>query len=502
MIELQFPKFSEDRYLFWLNHCLGPFDLNAIYTGEKVEFNSSLRSLEQSRGIYGENDVEHQTLSGKFEYYPLVNGCTLAADTMNPKRIAVPIWNSAHSPETKYSQFGLATNRGVSFRYINSACTMCEQVATDRNPDTGMWSLWLVSAYATNDRLQTFTQHDILDISATSTNSWLITARTRSWTRTPGQIAPLYPFASQIDFETITSMMNFNMTLTQNAVKQYVTGCYQARIPEAITSTYQMKQQIETLVGSMLGGKEFPIPDYPYGDLAMRALNQVDSNHTNMIEFLRDLRHPLTMIPKLRNLRSLKAWSDRYLTVQYGILPTVRDIQTIVQAFKKREPYLDKNGFRIYAAGEPTSLIQGDLSFMKVQYLKVALDREDSEFKLLIERLENMGLFPDLEKIWDLVPYSFAIDWLVDVGNFLKRVDTNLRILRLDIRYVTMSRKTTMSGASHLGNLETPFVGTVDWTKYQRWVSDQCPGPTLSLRTPDQPFTHWVEAGALLLQRS
>jgi hypothetical protein len=379
---------------------------------------------------------------------------------------------------------------------------MCEQIATERNPDTGMWSAWYVSAYASSDKPTTLSRVDITSISATSTNTWTITARRRGWGKDPAHLPPAYNFASQLSFETLTNMSNNGYVLNQDTVSTYVVGDYQVRIPAYDNSPRAMKLQIDSLIGSIFGGKEFPIVDYPYGDLAMRALNQIDSNHTNMIEFLRDLRHPTQMIPKLRNLRSLKEWSGRYLTVQYGILPTVRDLQTIVKAFKDRVPYLDKNGFRTYAAGEPSQLTVGKLTYTKLQYLKVALDREDDEFKLLIERLENMGIFPDFEKIWDLVPYSFVIDWFVDVGKMLKRVDTNLRLLRLKIRYVTMSRKTTMSGSSDSDTLETPFIGTVEWTKYQRWVSDQCPSPTLSLTTPSQPFNHWLDAGALLVQRT
>lgn len=502
MIELQFPRVVEDRYLFFQNVCFGPFDPSGIYSGEHVAFNSTLRSLEQSRGIYGENSVEHQSLTGKFEYCPMVNGITPAPTTQWPKKVTVPVWNYLHSATTVSSNAGLATDGGVSLGYMDASRSICYQYAFSRDPLTGKWSMWIVQSYASVTRPDNITRYDFTTITSTSGDLCTVKSRKRFWSVTqPGFPLTKIDWRVQQTYSVITSCMGSTNPYS-DASSSLGGSWYKARIPSYSTSPSDMKKQIDALIGIIFPEKEFPVEDYPYGDLAMRALNQVDSNHTNMIEFVRDLRHPTDMIPKLRNMRSLKAWADRYLTIQYGILPTVRDLQTIVKAFRARSPYLDKNGFRTYSAGETRNLTVDSLTYTKIQYIKVALDREDDEFKLLLERLENMGTFPSFENIWDLVPYSFAIDWLVDVGNFLKRIDTNLRLLRLNIRYVTMSRKTIVHGSSTGGSVKTPFIGTIEWTKYQRWVTDHCPGPTLSLTPPSQPFNHWLEAGALLLQRT
>ena len=503
MIELHFPKASEDRYLFFQGLCLGPFDSNCLYKGEMVEFNSTLRSLEQKSGMYGENTVEHQKLSGRFEYHPMINGCSPAPLNWAPFRVAVPCWDYVTKEVTVYANAGLGMPDSVNMSYTSSSMPSIWQYACIRDPITGNWTIWQTLSAVGYARCSSTMRWDITSFHPLYGDTVGLTCRYRSWNSSfAGYSLSKYDWCVQQSADVIISTIGTANPVSDSIrVDYYTAKVYKVRIPSYTNSTADMKRQIDSLIGTIFQGKEFPVKDYPYGDLAMRALNQVDSNHTNMIEFLRDLRHPAKMIPKLRNLRSLKGLSSTYLGVKYGILPTVNDLQTIVKAFKARAPYLDKNGFRTYSAGETTALTIDNIVYTKIQYLKVALENEDDEFKLLIERLENMGIFPDFEKIWDIVPYSFVIDWFVDVGKMLKRVDTNLRILRLNIRYVTMSRKTTVRGVSTAESLQTPFIGSIDWTKYHRWVSDQCPGPTLSLTTPSQPFNHWLDAGALIIQR-
>jgi hypothetical protein len=248
---------------------------------------------------------------------------------------------------------------------------------------------------------------------------------------------------------------------------------------------------------------KFPIEDKHYGLLAQEASQTVNANNVNMIAFLRDLRKPQELIPKLRNLRKLKlkGVSGEYLGVQYGILPTISDIQAIIRACKAAKAYLDKNGFKTYTAGWHKEIKQNGLTSELTQRIKLAIEDEDDAFQELIQRLESMGTLPTFVNIWDLVPYSFVVDWFIDVGGLLERVDTHLRLLRLNIRYVTMSRKTKVSGKMPV-DVGTTFVGSIDWVHYHRWTSDQCPVPPLSLETTFQDFNTWLEAGALLAQRT
>lgn len=243
-----------------------------------------------------------------------------------------------------------------------------------------------------------------------------------------------------------------------------------------------------------------PVEEEHYGVLAMRATDKVNSNHVNMIEFLRDLRHPLEMFPKLKNLKNLGSISSDYLAVHYGLLPTIDDLRKIWDSAKSRVVHTDKSGYAIYRSSHSSESQNIDFCRSVVQRIKVAVENEDEGFKSLLNRLDDLGSLPKTENLWDLIPYSFLVDWFVDVGGLLERVDAYNRIMRLRIPYVTMSRKETIDATFRVAS-GFPYHGQISRVHYQRWVSDQCPVPPASVSFGDLLSNHWLEAGALLLQR-
>lgn len=253
-------------------------------------------------------------------------------------------------------------------------------------------------------------------------------------------------------------------------------------------------------------------PDCHYGDLAMVASRKVILNKVNMLEFLCDAIHPTELIPKLSNLatlfstnkralRKLKDVSGEYLRLQFGILPTASDLQQIVDAFTAWKPYFDSNGFSTVTAYHTRTASYGNCNRTITQRIKLAIDKEDQGLQRLFQQLENIGSLPTFENVWDLIPYSFLVDWFIDVGGYLQRVDTRRRIHRLNIRYVTMShRDVTTQNFSEL-SLESPFTGELSLVRYRRWSDDHCPVPPVSLQIPTTPFNHWLEGTALIIQR-
>lgn len=236
-----------------------------------------------------------------------------------------------------------------------------------------------------------------------------------------------------------------------------------------------------------------------YGDLAMEASKKARTCQTNVISLLRDIRHPAEMIPKLKNLAHLKAHANNYLTVKYGVLPTISDLQEIVAAFKKMAFY-DKNGYRTLNAGYTTNVSSFERSETLTQRIKIAVKQEDSMLQNLYQKFCSVGVFPTLANLWDLVPYSFVLDWFVDVGGFLEVVDTRLLFSTMNIGYTTKSSKLT-TVIHFLPCIATPYLGNITRVHYHRWVSDQCPVPPLVLKSTTEDFDHWVESGALVIQR-
>jgi hypothetical protein len=246
---------------------------------------------------------------------------------------------------------------------------------------------------------------------------------------------------------------------------------------------------------------EFPLTEVNYGELAARAVKQKRVIDTNLYEFLRDLKDVKSLIPKLSNLKGLKGAADSYLSVKYGVLPTISDLTEIVNVFKARKPYFDKFGFQVFNASHISEQKGLRNTFSLEQYIKVPVANEDSELLRLLSTMDEYGFGLTLENVWDLTRFSFAIDWFIDVGGFLERIDNNQRLLRYNIPYTTMSCKKVVTGEiPQTSGLSV--LGPVSWRYYHRWIDSHCPLPPITLSTTPTVSDHWLEAGALIIQRT
>lgn len=497
MISLVAPRTGEDIYVLFSGFLIGPYDQFLNCEGEIVDLPSEFATMTQSRGIWHENNVQHDKVTGDITYRPILYGAYPIPDYFFPNGLMFPMYNYGGIETELRADYGLALPHAVAYSLKNYVFS---QVCVEQDPDNpSLWTSYLISGMSYDPHRPTVFR--IIDMISIDSIDQIYVRYTTEFTT---YNYPLRDYngpdwLTQQSAETIKGAFA-GLTINSSVASQTSTPWYRIRIPDnTVWSPKLAQEHIDGIVRQLVPDK-YPIPDVNYGDLAMKASEKISANHVNMIAFLRDLRHPTEMIPKLRNLRRLKSYADDFLTVEYGILPTISDLQTIVAAFKRLGPYVDRNGFRTYSAGALSSKDVDNIHFTLEQHIKLAIGNEDSGFDALMLRLESMGTLPTLENIWDLVPYSFVIDWFIDVGDLLARVDTNLRLMRLDIRYVTQSRKTSITGEL-AWDVKNPYTGTVKLEQYHRWVSDQCPVPPLSLQSTFQAFNHWLESGALLTQR-
>lgn len=511
MISLVYPSDQATRYLFQFGIALGPFNSVFDFDAENIVFDSTLRAMTSKVGIYGENHVEHDKLTGDIEYVPLSGKCLPFPTAQYPMQTKVPVKGYTGGYYT--ANFGLAVNRSNTWGYTGSTRTQALNYACWRDETTKRWHLIKVQNAASDPTcVNGIIHYEILSVVPYSGALHKVSLKvdTRQGLGTGGVKTSLNWLQKRTYEEILAIYSSPPGTYWTSSASSSYSNVYEADLsPSDILYPQTAKQKIDSLVAYWLPGT-FPVPDKHYGDLAMEASAKVNANHVNMIAFLRDLRHPTEMIPKLKNLRNLKNLvskkalknlSDDYLTVKYGILPTISDLKEIFGAMNALLPYVDRNGFDTYSAGYIASSTPDKVTYKVEQHIKLAIVDEDSDFLRLISQIDDLGFLPTCENLWDLVPYSFVIDWFVDVGGLLERVDAALRIVRLNIKYVTMSRKTTICGTFPAdGN--APFWGSIEWVHYHRWVSDQCPVPPLTLQLNPSDFNHWLEAGALLAQRS
>ena len=135
-----------------------------------------------------------------------------------------------------------------------------------------------------------------------------------------------------------------------------------------------------------------------------------------------------------------RRWANEWLAFKYGWLPLVSDVHAAAEElinvsramskFKARahvrttpelrltsQAEVDISGVSNYTQGPVTSVHKGE-AFSAVA-LEIVLD--------LPSALHNKARWSSLNPVaigWELVPYSFVVDWFIDIGSFLRDLET------------------------------------------------------------------------------
>lgn len=249
---------------------------------------------------------------------------------------------------------------------------------------------------------------------------------------------------------------------------------------------------------SMLNAHAALLPEKEEGELCLEAASQIPLTDVNVIAFLRDLKDPRSLIPKLENVSLLRDVSSVYLWQKYALLPTIDDTLSIVNSIKKYNTGPPR--FRVGRAGYSKTEESAGASYSLSQRVKLVVSDQEKGYMSLLNRIDDVGMLPTLDRLWDLVPYSFAVDWLVDVGDYLKQMTARERLQRYDVRaaVVSLRREATLPLSYAV---EVPSMGYIKMVLYHRRATSQCPLPSITtLNARPDLSNHILEATALIIQ--
>lgn len=204
---------------------------------------------------------------------------------------------------------------------------------------------------------------------------------------------------------------------------------------------------------------------------------------------------------------SLKGLSMAYLSYHYGLRLTYEDTKEILEAHRRTFERPEKG----------VTLARGSLRREKTLDSAFGPLKVHSSYNMMIycgviphwfAKLTNyfltIDLFPTLELVWDIIPFSFVVDWFLKVGDELEAVDSRTLLSTYDIHSCVFSRRSefVIDITKLFPDLAKRFSGELTIVDYHRTVSDTCPPyQPLSGLVPTRPFTHWVEGAALIIQR-
>lgn len=154
---------------------------------------------------------------------------------------------------------------------------------------------------------------------------------------------------------------------------------------------------------------------------------------------------------------SEKDVSGRWLELQYGWLPLLSDVHEAARAYEaitnkprvsRVTSTLTRRGTGEFSNSPTLYTCKGDL----VEKVKIIYEMTED-----ISVARSLGLTDPLQVAWELIPYSFVVDWFVPIGSYLENLNT---IPQLNGRFLTIKVRNYQGAASKGPN------PNVSWIKY------------------------------------
>lgn len=210
-------------------------------------------------------------------------------------------------------------------------------------------------------------------------------------------------------------------------------------------------------------------------------------------------------------LQNPKQLADDVLAFKFGVEPLVKDIQSFAK-------YIDESTdspivvARSNSGGKiPISVSSPYMSFEGTVEISYTI-------KCMVENpaarsLSQFGLINPLEIAWEMVPWSFVVDWVLPVGDWLSSQTSDC-----GLRFVTGTRKVHLIGHFKATELPNNQLPTSPWDAGTRFhqpslfteFDGEVLGRTVLHSLPDVPlptvknpwsWSHGIESLALMVQR-
>ena len=262
--------------------------------------------------------------------------------------------------------------------------------------------------------------------------------------------------------------------------------------------------------------------DAAWSNLVQSAISSAHAWDNNMLALIKDIIHLRADVESMcstakelaantrvlvqtgEGLRSTtQSLASTYLGNKYGYGLTVSDCWTVGEAvrdIRKRAKSLKYGVQKLRSRYQST--INTNMGSYRASYAYMArVEKCDSAIMNLIRSAMSWDFYPTTANMWDFVPYSFVVDWLVDVGGLLETIDTSLERAYLPVRSITKSVKMTSLLTEPKRFWGKGATGVVSISYYRRFPSFEW-DPLLPILQPGSGLNgHFLESAALIIQR-
>lgn len=238
-------------------------------------------------------------------------------------------------------------------------------------------------------------------------------------------------------------------------------------------------------------------------DSAYQSLGVADINGIANLKELAEMGSTvLGFIDTLKSLPSkkVKAAASAWLAIHYGFKLTILDakeLREVLHKFSERRSNLSK--------AQATSESTNDFGITYRYRYQVFYDQFAQLDSLLEEFLAISDSYISLENSWDMVPWSFVIDWFVQIGDWFQSLDNYLN-LKQRHRVICTGRSVEASFTalpSQLGLFsgvgKDASLGCITLKFYKRIYSPYLVKPSSLPSVSINILDHWFEVAALYI---
>lgn len=225
-------------------------------------------------------------------------------------------------------------------------------------------------------------------------------------------------------------------------------------------------------------------------------------------------------VAKSRGRSKVRSLSNDWLALQFGWLPLLSDVEGAAQAIAKSlndihygraTQTLIRKTDRVEQIVRPSYNKYGGFTNVTSKVTETYVIKYEVRFhttNAVLQSFAGLGLTNPLDLAWELLPFSFVVDWFFPIGKFLENLDAFVGLAFDDgLKTVFIHQKRTGEGLQqgwdeNRRNFHESTFGTshFSWTKHVRTKLTSFPEvPYPELRNPFSP-THIADALSLLVQ--
>jgi hypothetical protein len=273
--------------------------------------------------------------------------------------------------------------------------------------------------------------------------------------------------------------------------------------PDALSLTIE---SIAAKIRRIAASEVAPLLDDPqfWGDLAAETADDcrvlTDNEVANVLDLIDLALFDPSDLFEVSGRGAAQLVSSAYLTEHYGLENNARDLNKILRAnSSKLDHYVLDSRIARASSRESTPSKRFDGVWSTVATLKLYYTPPQDVLTFFAYEAWVYGFSASASTIWDLIPFSFVVDWAVNLGDCFNRLDSQYFLSK--VRQNSCVKSTLSTNLVDGAQLFTGLSGTLTVSVYHREVLSSLPDMPVRLEVTTPSPEHFWEGAALLVQQ-